>query len=204
MPVTACLSLLVAVAHKRDKRGIKSVREREERTRENEIISFLSFCRQTHVKDVTTILEEEAADPQLPTATQKAYQQPPVRRVQWALKNTAGLQAKQVGTGRSQSFFPGERDPPKWAVCLKLIGQHRRPTKTSWCPVLMQVGGWVGRSVEKRVLGVRRSGTLCGRGGRGRSLARSGSGLVAERGNGAPRSDDGQFLRCAGSRPAVR
>lgn len=45
MPVTACLSLLVAVAHKREKggggEGIKSVREREERTRENEIISFL-------------------------------------------------------------------------------------------------------------------------------------------------------------------
>lgn len=41
MPVTACLSLLVVVAHKRDKGGIKSARGREERTRENEIISFL-------------------------------------------------------------------------------------------------------------------------------------------------------------------
>lgn len=150
------------------------------------------------------ILAEEATNPQLPTATQKADQQPPVRRVQWASKNTADLRAKQVGTEPSQSFFPGGRGPPKWAVCLKLIGQHRRPTKTSWCPVLMQAGGWVGRIVEKRVLGVRRSGTLCGRGGRGRSLARSGSGLVAGRGNGSPRSDDGRFLRCAGSRPAVR
>ena len=39
MPVTACFSLLVAVAHKREGR-IKSVRKREKKTRENEMIIF--------------------------------------------------------------------------------------------------------------------------------------------------------------------